>query len=285
MSMQSDQVQRFLLEQANVRGEIAFVSETLQHILTQRPYPPLIQMLLGETLTACVLLSHTIKFEGSLSIQFEGNECLSLLLIQGDHHHHLRGLAQFKPDCTDEAYKNAFLNGQMVVTVQSKMSTQSYQSKIPIRSCSIADNLMYYFSQSDQIPSFVWLTANATQAGGFLLQLLPQTQLTDQGRDLFWEHALTLAQTMTVDEFFSLDSAVLLHRLYHDTTVRLFDPEPVQFRCRCTPERMTHVLHVLGKEACQQLLNTYNAVEVRCDFCNQPHTFDAIDIATLFQSL
>ncbi|MCX7115659.1 MAG: Hsp33 family molecular chaperone HslO [Gammaproteobacteria bacterium] len=286
MQTKHDTIQRFLLEEAHVRGEMAYLHQAYQTIIEQRVYPPIVQQLLGETLVACLLIADTIKFEGSLSIQFEGDERLSLLLVQCDHQHQLRGLAKFTPDLTDEDYSKAFLQGQMVITLQSKINTQNYQSKLPIQSLSIADNLMHYFAQSEQIPSFVWICADAKQAGGLLLQLLPAQQDTpahSEERENFWEYASKIGQTITQDEFFTLDNETLLYRLYHETRVRLFEPNPVKFQCRCTPERMHQVLRVLGEEECKQLINTHKIVEARCDFCNHTYPFDAVDVALIFK--
>lgn len=284
MKSKIDSVQRFLLEEAHVRGEIAYLNHTYQQIMAQRDYPPAVKKLLGESLVSCLLLAETLKFEGSLSIQFQGDDRLSLILVQCDNQLNLRGLAKFTPDLDDETYLDAFMQGQMVFTIQSARHTQNYQSQLPIHSASIAENIMHYFAQSEQISTLVWLAVDEEQAGGFLIQLLPTHNNTLEERESFWEYALKIGQTLTAEELFTLDNETLLYRLYHETAVRVFAAKPTRFQCRCTPEKMQQVLRVLGKKECEQLLSTYKAVDVHCEFCNQAYSFDSIDIAMVFAS-
>lgn len=284
MKQKPDSIQRFLLEEAHVRGEVTYLNAAYQQIMSQRDYPPTVKRFLGESLVACALLAETLKFEGSLSIQFQGDERLSLILVQCDHQLQLRALAKFKPDLDEAAYLEAFMQGQMVFTIQSDKHTQQYQSQLPIDSTSIAENIMHYFAQSEQIATFVWLAVDEKQAGGFLIQLLPAHHSQQAEREHFWEYALKIGQTMTAEELFSLDNESLLYRLYHETSVRVFEPKSLRFQCRCTPDKMKQVLRVIGQEECQQLLSTYKEIDVHCEFCNQHYSFDAIDVHMVFKS-
>lgn len=286
MSIKPDGIQGFMFERAPIRGQIAYLHETYQEIIGQRPYPPEVKRLLGEAIAASLLLIHTLKFKGELSLQFQGDERLPLLLVQCDHQLHLRALAQFKPDEQQESYSEAFLQGKMVFTLKSNsQKDQNYQTQLPLRSSSIAENIMHYFAQSEQIPTFVWLAVDDQHAGGLLLQLMPQNTSSEaETREAFWDYALHIGKTLTPNELFSLDNKTVLHRLYHETDLRLFDYHKAQFQCRCTPEKMEQVLRVLGEEECRKLLSTYKMVEATCEFCNQTHTFDEIDIATIFKA-
>ncbi|MDI1351211.1 MAG: Hsp33 family molecular chaperone HslO, partial [bacterium] len=87
---ESDSLQRFIFEHAHIRGEIVHVENTYQTIMKQRNYPPMVKHLLGEAIVSCLLLASSIKFEGSLSLQFQGDKRLSLLLVQCDHELNIR---------------------------------------------------------------------------------------------------------------------------------------------------------------------------------------------------
>ena len=114
-----------------------------------------------------------------------------------------------------------------------------------------------------------------------LLQLMPGQDTLQ--REQFWEYAVQLGQTISEEELLNLDNTTILHRLYHETELRLYTARPVRFECRCNEDKMKQVLTVLGKEDVDQLLKEKGQVEVRCDFCNQQYTFDAIDITLLFR--
>lgn len=275
-----DTLQRFMFEHASIRGEIAHLSDTCTTILNQHPYPDMIKKLLGEALVSCLLLTGSIKFEGDLSLQFQGDSRLPLLLVQCDHHLHMRAFAKYQEQLTPEDYAEAFLQGKMVLTISQDNQAQAYQSIVPIQSTAMSENLMHYFAQSEQIPTHVCLASDDNQVAGLLLQLMPGQDVAQ--REQFWEYAVLLGQTLKNEELLNLDNAVLLHRLYHETELRLYEARPVRFQCRCSASKMKQVLTVLGEKDAKELLNETGHVEVSCDFCNRHYQFDAIDVAMLF---
>jgi molecular chaperone Hsp33 len=268
---ETDSLQCFLFEHASIRGEIARLKESYQTIIAQRPYPAMIKNLLGEALVSCLLLAGSIKFEGELSLQFEGDKRLPLLLAQCDHQLQLRAFAKYKENLEVVDYAEAFLKGQMVLTINQYKQTQVYQSIVPIHATSMGENLMYYFAQSEQIASQVWLAIDDDMAAGMLLQLMPEQDTVQ--REQFWEYATQLGQTLSEKELLTLSNQTLLYRLYHETELRLFDSHPVRFKCRCNQEKMKQVLTVLGKKEIKQLLAEQGKVEVSCDFCNKHYRF------------
>jgi molecular chaperone Hsp33 len=277
---ESDTLQRFIFEHANIRGEIVHIENTYQTIMSQRNYPPMVKNLLGEAIVSCLLLASSIKFQGSLNLQFQGDKRLPLLLVQCDHEFNVRAFAQFIECLETKEYAAAFLEGQMVITINQYNKTNSYQSMVPIQSTSMGENLMNYFAQSEQVSTQVWLAVNENAAAGMLLQLMPG-QDTIQ-REHFWEYAVQLGQTVKEHELLTLDNETLLHRLYHETELRIFDSRKTQFQCRCSLEKMKQVLTVLGEEDAKELLKEQGEVAIRCDFCNKKYIFDPIDVTMLF---
>lgn len=240
----------------------------------------MVKNLLGEAIISCLLLASSIKFEGSLSLQFQGDERLPLLIVQCDHEFNVRAFAKYKEHLEIEDYANAFLKGQMVLTINQNNQTNAYQSLVPIQSTSMSENLMTYFAQSEQISTRVWLAVNESCAAGMLLQLMPGEDTTQ--REQFWEYAVQLGQTVSEEELLSLDNQTLLFRLYHETELRLFDAKSTRFKCRCTQEKMKQVIKVLGEEDANELLKEQGTIAINCDFCNQKYDFDPIDVAMLF---
>ncbi|ASQ44819.1 Hsp33 family molecular chaperone HslO [Legionella clemsonensis] len=278
---ETDSLQRFIFENASIRGEIAHLQETYQTIMRQRPYPAMIKNLLGEALVSCLLLTGSIKFKGDLSLQFQGDKRLPLLIVQCDNLLRLRAFAKYEEGLQVIDYAEAFLKGQMVLTINQYNHTQAYQSVVPIQSTSMSENLMAYFAQSEQIASRVWLAVNDDMAAGMLLQLMPGQDT--QQREQFWEYAVQLGQTVSEHELLTLDNQTLLYRLYHETEVRLFDSRTASFKCRCSEEKMKQVLTIIGEEDAKQLLAERGQIEVTCDFCNKQYCFDPIDVTMLFR--
>lgn len=277
---QADTIQRFIFEHANIRGEVVHIEQTYQTIINQREYPPMVKNLLGEAIISCLLLASSIKFEGSLNLQFQGDSRLSLLLVQCDNDLNVRAFARYTDGLEIGDYAQAFLQGQMGLTINQYNQTQNYQSLVPIQSTSMSENLMSYFAQSEQIATRVWLAVNDDKAAGMLLQLMPGQDTLQ--REQFWEYAVQLGQTVSEEELLNLDNQTLLYRLYNETDLRLFELRPTLFKCRCSPEKMKQVITILGEEEAQGLIKEKGVVDINCDFCNQHYSFDPIDVTLLF---
>lgn len=281
MMQTTDTIQRFMFEHASIRGEIAHLNEAYQTIIQQHPYPAMVKQLLGQALVSCILLTGSIKFEGNISLQFQGDERLPLLLVQCNHQFDIRGYAKYYKEDETVDYNAAFLAGKMMLTISQDNQAQPYRSIVPIVSLQMSENLMHYFAQSEQIASYVWLAANDEQVCGMLLQLMPD-QNTQQ-REEFWEYAVQIGQTITQQELLTLDNETILHRLYHETELRLYPARLVRFQCRCNEERVKQALLVLGEKEARVLLQEKKLIDICCDFCNKKFTFDAIDVEFLFK--
>ena len=279
-------LQGFIFQEGQVRGQIVRLEHTYQTILNQHPYPPMIQQLLGEALASCLLLIGSLKFEGDLSLQFQGDNRLPLLLVQCDHQLNFRAYAKYEDNLTAEDYAHAFLAGKMVLTLSPHKNTQAYQSIVPIQSTSMSENLTQYFAQSEQLATFIWLAVDDSRAAGMMLQLMPaktNDDLESIEREQFWEYATQIGNTITQEELLNLDNELILHRLYHETELMLFESRSARFRCRCSREKMQQVITTLGEQDAKDLLDEKGNIEVTCDFCNSHFVFDAIDVTLLFK--
>jgi molecular chaperone Hsp33 len=93
-----------------------------------------------------------------------------------------------------------------------------------------------------------------------------------------------IGDTLTPEELRTLTDQEILHRLFNEDDVRVYEPTPVYFRCRCSRERVGGMLLGLGEEETRSVLEERGEVEVRCDFCNRAYVFDAVDVGQLFSA-
>lgn len=278
--MNQDSIQRFIFEKTDIRGEIVRLDKSFQTIMQQHHYPKSIFGILGQTLLASVLMSAALKYQGQFTVQFQSDAAIKLLVAKCTQDFYIRGLAQF--DETLLASQRSLLSGgQMVVTVEADNVVKPYQSVIPLTEESIASNLENYFSQSVQIPTKIWLSVNDQRAVGMLLQLLPRQTQTIEEREMFWQHAVKLGETITEHELLSLDNNTILHRLYHAEEVRIFEPHSIQFRCHCSKARMDNVIRMLGKQETDEIFATKQVIDITCEYCNSKYSYDRIDVAAI----
>lgn len=278
-----DTTQRFLFELADVRGELVSLNESYREILAKHEYPEPIKALLGEMLAAAVLLSTTIKFDGLLIMQATSSGPLSTLMVECSSDQEVRAIARYSDDLQGNDLSELMPNGVLAITIDPTKG-QRYQGLVALEGGSIAESLAGYFASSEQLPSRFRLLADGRTARGFMLQALPADRQTDPAeREETWNRLSMLADTLTVEELMALDNRTILHRLYHEEDVRLFDESPVVFRCSCSAERSGTALISLGREDAFQLLDEREGeIEVDCQFCNTRYRYDREALTELF---
>ncbi len=243
------------------------------------PTRPPCGALLGESLVASVLMSSTLKFEGTLSLQAQGEGPLRTLMAECSHDRKIRGLARFDEQAmSGETLHELLGQSRMAITITPEKG-QRYQGVVPREADNLAGCLEEYFERSEQIATSLFLFADENGAAGLMLQRLPGA--TEEDEDL-WERVNHLARTVEASELLELDSETLLHRLFHEETVRLFDAEPVAFRCSCSRERTLGALEAIGSDECYSILEEQGSIEMDCQFCHAHYRFDRNDIDHLF---
>ena len=277
-----NEIQRFSFDNSNVRGERVLLNDAYQEIIKRKQYPLALEKLLGEFVAAIALLRDIVKIDGVLSIQAKGYGFLSTLMTECDEHLNLRGIAQW--DESQEvpeviSLKDVLEGGYLAITIQPR-NGQRYQGIVEIVGDTLAECLEQYFSQSEQLPSRVWLAANGAQCGGLFLQRLPEEQAKEGDEDA-WERLTHLASTVKEDELLGLETGELLHRLYHEEEVRLYDTKVMQFGCSCSRQRTLDAVMSLGSEEIRELLIEQGSVKVDCQFCAEKYEFTEADLVDL----
>ncbi|KFD22251.1 MULTISPECIES: Hsp33 family molecular chaperone HslO [Tatumella] len=272
-----DQLHRFIFNNAEVRGELVNVSQTLQDILRDHDYPQPVQALLGELLVATSLMTATLKFEGDITVQLQGDGPLSMAVVNGNNHQQLRGVARMRGDITDGAtLKEMAGNGYLIITI-TPAKGERYQGVVGLEGETIAECLEDYFARSEQLPTRLIIRQDAQGAGGILLQVLPSH---GAGNEEF-EHLVTLADTIKAEELTSLSATDVLWRLYHQEEVSVFDPVTVEFKCTCSRERCGDVLKTVAANEIDEILAEDGKIDMHCDYCGAHYIYDAVDVENI----
>ena len=291
-----DTLQRFLFENLAVRAEIVHLDATWQTVVGQHDYPEPVQKVLGELMAAVSLLMATLKFKGQLIAQIQGDGPVSLLVVEGTSDKTLRATATLKEnaDCSDASLKGLFGEARLVITLEPEKG-ERYQGIVALSGDNLASALTDYLLRSEQLDTDIWLVADNKRAAGLLIQKLPETKETqyksnilnvnDTGSDIDgWNRIQQLSSTIKDEELLTLDAEEIIHRLYHEEDIRMFDAETVSFRCSCSRERVANMLLSLGEEEVKSMIEELTKIEVACEFCNHNYIFDAVDAEQLFVS-
>jgi len=276
---EQDCLRRFLFEELGVRGEWVRLQKSWQQTKQHQQLSQMVQEQLGQAIAAAVLLSATIKFDGSMILQAQGNGPLKVLVAQCTHNRKIRGLARSEADVSAGTVSEMMGEGQLVITVEPKQG-EPYQGIVSLQGEALADVISNYFLQSEQLETLVWLFADETQVAGLFIQQLPAQENDEDD----WGRISALANTVTKNEMMTLDCEEMLYRLFNEEKIRLFDTEPVEFECSCSRQKIETTLVSLGREELEEILQERDTVDVGCEFCGAQYSFDRIDVENLLSS-
>ena len=280
----TDILNRYLFDDMHARGELVQLSKSYQSVIKKHNYPLGIRLLLGELMAATCLLTATLKFDGEITVQLQGDGPVGYMSVNGDNNQKMRGIAKLKKgetaqDISATSLHDLIGNGTMVITIRPKHG-DAYQGVVALEQATLADCLAHYFAVSEQIPTKIWLFSDdeKQQVAGSLLQLLPDgdgssENLAKQQSD--FEHLAQLTNTIKADEIFSLQAQALLYRLYHQEKVSLFEPQTVSYQCGCSSNKCLSAIAQVEPSEIEKILAEQGKMSMTCDYCLTTYDFFA----------
>lgn len=276
-----DKLHRFLIDDANVRGEWVQLDAAWKALMACSDYPAPVRQMLGEAFAAVALLSATIKYKGTLVIQVNAGNPLSLLVVQATSEGKLRGTARWDKDVElGSSVSDLFgPDATLVISVEPEAGQgERYQSIVALEGDTLAECLTAYFEQSEQLKTRLELAVGEDSVAGLMVQRLPGSAEDEDG----WNRASLLAETVKPEELLTLDVETLLYRLFHEENLRLYDGEVLSFECGCSQQKVDNMILGLGRKEAEDTLHEQGKIEVTCDFCNTQYAVDEIDLERIF---
>ena len=276
--MQKDTLNRYLFDNLHARGELVNLSQTYQDIVAPHNYSQGVKQLLGELVAATCLLTATLKFEGEIAVQLQGDGPIGYLAVNGNNLQEMRGIARMASETDATALKDLIGKGNMIITIRPT-DGEPYQGVVALEQDTLADCLAHYFEVSEQIPTKIWLFADeqTSQIAGTLIQLLPDSGDKEQQQADF-DHLCQLTNTIKPEEIFSLASEDLLYRLYHQEEVRIFEPQAVSYKCSCSEDKCLSTISQIEPSEIESIIAEQGAVSMTCDYCMTTYKLSLIHI-------
>jgi len=277
----TDILHRYLFDNLHVRGELVQLETTFQEIIKGHNYSLGVQQLLGELIVATSLLTATLKLEGEIAIQLQGDGPIGYLAVNGNHNQQIRGIAKLTELSSASGLKDLIGKGNMVITIRPNKG-EPYQGIVALEKDSLAECLSHYFEVSEQIPTKIWLfhDSKTNKVAGSLIQLLPDGNDRDKQLEDF-NHLCQLTHTLKPEEIFNLDAETLLHRLYHQEEVRLFEPQQIEYKCSCSRDKCMNAIAQIEPNEIKNILEEQGNISMTCDYCLTTYAFDHNNLAHL----
>lgn len=275
--MIADQITPFVFDALPVRGTLIHLSRAWRRMLRDHRYDEVVRETLGHAAAATGLIAQSMKFDGAITLQIQGEGNLHMLVMQCTSELEVRGMASFNEDGGARNFGELMRNAHCAITVDT--GDRPYQGIVEIEQSSLGASLQNYFARSVQVPSHVMLVSDASLSGGILLQQMPgQSELDEDD----WNRLGFIAATLRTSDFGNGDNMELIGKLFAEDDVRVFESKSVVFRCRCSRRRAEEVLRMLGEEETVEAVAEQGIVDVTCEYCGRRRSFDPIDISRLF---
>ena len=288
---EDDFVAPFQIEGQPVRGRIARLGAVVDDILTRHDYPEAVANLLGEACALAALVGASLKFDGRLILQAQGDGPVSFVVADYDASGALRGYCRYDAARVAEASrgfarpgaKSLLGEGAFIMTIDQGADTERYQGITPIDGETLALCAEHYFAQSEQVPTRVRLAVGQVQtdgaprwrAGGMILQNVAEDDARGPTEDA-WVAAQAMIVTLGEDELIDpmLGADRLLYRLFHESGARLFTAAPLRAFCRCSPERITSVLRSFPASERTDMIEDDGKIRVTCEYCSRVYELE-----------
>lgn len=313
----NDMILPFQLDNADVRGRIARLDGVLDKVLEQHDYPPVIEALVAETTLLTALIGQTIKLRWKLSIQIRGSNGINLVATdyygpsgEGEPAK-IRAYANFdaaKLDA-DQSGFSQLGTGYFSILIDQGSGTVPYQGIVPLVGSTLSNCAEIYFAQSEQLPTRFSMSFGEShepgkpvswRAGGIMLQHMPKAspfakQDTDredgmlEAKDLLddsdsenWNRVNLLLDTVEEIELIGprVEPMEVLYRLFHEEQPRVFDPQPAEFGCTCSAQKIKDSLSIYPPTEIATMVTEEGIVTADCQFCGRHYVFDPKELGS-----
>lgn len=286
----SDVIIRATAADAAVRVFVADTRELVNEAFNRHKTYPVVTAALGRTLTAASIMGVMQKSSDDLlTLKIEGSGPIGKIVVTADSNGKVKGYA-VNPHVDIPLKPNGKLDvsgaiGVGLLTVIKDLGLKEpYVGTTELISGEIGEDLTYYFTSSEQIPSSVGLGVlvdtdySVKHAGGFIVQLMPYAP--EEVIDKIEEN---LTKITSVTGLFEEGNSPedILNILMDGLDPVIIDTVTPEFYCNCSKERVEKALISLGENELQSMIDDKEDVEVHCDFCNTFYNFTISEIEEL----
>lgn len=279
-----------------VRGRIVRLGDAINTVLSAHDYPEPVAALLGEACVLAALVGSSLKFEGRLLVQAQGDGPVRYVVADFGTDGSLRGFCRYDAKEVAAAStgfarpgaKTLLGGGVFIMTLDRGADFERTQGITPIEGESLSLCAEHYFEQSEQVPTRVRLgvgrvaTADGEswRAGGALIQVVAGDDARGSTDDV-WERSRALFHTLADDELLdpTIAPQTLLYRLFHEDGVRLEDARALAAVCRCSRDKIVTTLKSFPPEERADMAEDDGLIHVTCEYCSTTYRLTPEDVA------
>lgn len=291
-----DMAAAFQIEGWPVRGRLVRLGATIDKILAAHDYPEPVAALLGEACVLAAIVGSSLKIDGRLLVQAQGDGPVRYVLADYGTDGSLRGFCRFDPEEVARASEGATRpgaqtllgQGVFIMTVDRGEDFERTQGITPIEGESLSLCAEHYFTQSEQVPTKVRMavgqatteTGTGWRAGGAMIQVIAADDARGSTEEV-WDRTRALFGTLADDELIdpTISAETLLFRLFHEDGVRLEGERSLTAVCRCSRERLVTVMQSFPEADRAEMVEADGKIHASCEYCSTIYEIDPSEIA------
>ncbi len=290
----SDYIVRATAANGSIRAFCATTRELTEDARQCHNTSPVVTAALGRTLTAGAIMGSMQKGEDDiLTLQLRGAGPMKGITVTADARAHVKGYplvndVMLPPNSKGKLDVSGAIGVGMLSVIKDMGLKDPYVGQVELISGEIAEDIAYYFTSSEQVPSAVALGVlmernnTVKQAGGLIIQALPGAS-DEQIADLEQKLSSIPSMTSMLDEGMSPED--ILNRLLGDSDLQILDTIPTVFECNCDRARVEKVIISLGREELSKMMDDGEPVELKCHFCNKAYVFTPEQLREIYDKL
>ncbi|MFD2628034.1 Hsp33 family molecular chaperone HslO [Oceanobacillus kapialis] len=278
--------------QGKVRAYAATSTETVEEARKRHDTWATASAALGRTITITAMMGAMLKGEDSLTVKVEGGGPIGAIIADANAQGHVRGYVS-NPHVDFDLNAKGKLDVARAVGVEGNLSVtkdlglkEFFTGEVPIISGEISEDFTYYFANSEQVPSSVGAGVlvnpdhTILASGGFILQIMPGAD-----DEIITKLENQIASIPPISSLIREGNSPeeILERLLGEEELKIHEKQPLEFRCRCSRERLEQAIIGLGNEEIENMIQEDHGAEASCHFCNEKYVFTEDELKTLKQ--
>ncbi len=288
-----DHLLRVATQDGTLRAAVAVTTNLVEAIRQRQDTDPTATVALGRLVSGAAVMGSLLKGDQRLALMVEGNGPLQKLHAETDARGQLRGsvkvpISGIPPTADGFNVPAAVGRAGFLHVVKDLGLKEPYRGMVNLYSSEIAEDLAYYLTSSEQVPSTVALGVYLEQegrvaaAGGLLVQAMPEGE---EALIALLEERLVALPPLTTLLRNGQGPEQILQQLFTGIPLGTSEMTPLEFRCTCSRPQVLSMLKSLGREELKEMAEQDESTTVTCEFCKERYSFTGAELKELLDGL
>ena len=275
-----DILKKALVLNKEARVYIVSNKDTVNEAINRHNLWPGATSVLGKTLTIGQIMGSMLKGKEALTIKINGgNGQVGNIIVDANSKGEVRGYVD-NPQVSivnNSGGMNDFyaIGTQGMIDVIKDLKLKELFTSSVECTGDLASDFTYYFFESEQTPSVVYLGMlidvdnTCKLSGGLIIQLLPNAS----EKTICYLEDIIKKYPSFNDLLENNNLEQILTLLFQDD-YEVVETRKVSFKCSCSKDSFAKALLTLGKQDLQDIINEDHHIETVCHYCGEKYNFN-----------